>query len=205
MNAATVFRDRWLWVVDKPAGLATQDDGGEDLTAQLARQVPYLGVHHRLDQPASGLVLFTLDEGVNAAIAAGFREHTIRRTYLAVLDGELAAPATWAWKVDGKSARTHVEPLGRAGGRTAARVTLETGRKHQIRVHAGLAGLPLVGDRRYGGDAGRAWPRLALHAARLELDHPIPTERGLGPLALAAPLPADLAPLWERSGGPAGP
>ncbi len=193
----TVYRDRWLWVVDKPAGLATQDDGGDDLVSLLRPQVPYLGVHHRLDQPASGLVLFTTHESVNAAIAEGFREHKIRRTYLAVLDGDLEAPVTWAWKVDGKNARTHTAPLGRAGGRTAVELTLETGRKHQIRVHAALAGLPLVGDRRYGGDSGRAWPRLALHAARLALDHPA----GAGPLAIEAALPADLLPLWERSGG----
>lgn len=200
----TVFRDRWLWVVDKPAGLATQDEGGQDLAALLGRQVPYLGVHHRLDQPASGLVLFTTHESANAAIAAGFREHTIRRTYLAVLDGELDGPVTWAWKVDGKNARTHAVPLGRAGGRTAVELTLETGRKHQIRVHAALAGLPLVGDRRYGGDAGRAWPRLALHAARLTLDHPLAHTDRDGPrsLALTAPLPADLAALWAGSGGP---
>jgi 23S rRNA pseudouridine1911/1915/1917 synthase len=193
-----IYRDRWLLVVDKPAGMATQPAPGElDLHTTLMKAHGYVGLHHRLDQPASGLVLFTLDRSVNDAIAKGFREHTIRRTYRAVLDGH-AVDATWDRPVEGKPARTDVRVVGRGAGASAVECELHTGRTHQIRVHAALAGRPILGDRRYGGDAGRRWTRLALHAWRLELTHPVTGQ----PLVATAELPEDLAPLWKQAGGP---
>jgi 23S rRNA-/tRNA-specific pseudouridylate synthase len=84
-----------------------------------------------------------------------------------------------------------VEVLGVARGRSAVRLRLETGRKHQIRVHAALAGAPVLGDRRYGDEAARAFPRLALHASELALAHPTTGER----LTVTAPTPPDL-PAW---------
>lgn len=196
-----VFADRWLLVVDKPAGLATQATraGEPGLYDQLQAHERYLGLHHRLDQPASGLVLFTRDKAVNGAIAAGFRDHTIARTYLAVLwGGPLDDRTTWDVPLDGKRARTHVTVLGRDAGLSACRVVLETGRLHQIRRHAAMAGHPILGDRRYGGQAGRELSRLALHAAGLGLEHPRTHER----LDLRAPLPDDLREAWVRAGGP---
>ncbi len=120
-----------------------------------------------------------------------FRTHAIRRRYLAVLSGDLEVAATWDRPVEGRTARTHVTPLARAHGLTLVEAELETGRKHQIRVHAALAGLPVVGDRRYGEEAGRRWPRLALHAFALEANHPA-TDTAL---SLQAPVPADLEAL----------
>lgn len=196
------YQDDWLLVVDKPSGLPTQagrDEGGtpvEDLFTALRRDHPRLALHHRLDQPASGLVLFTRDPRANAAIARAFREHTIARIYRAVLVGE-ATDATWAQRLDGKEARTDVRVIGRGSGLTAVEVSLHTGRTHQIRRHAALAGRPIAGDRRYGAEAGHRWPRLALHAWRLELAHPITGAR----LAVESPLPPDLAPLWAEAGG----
>ena len=70
-------------------------------------------------------------------------------------------------------------------------VDLKTGRTHQIRRHAVQSGHPVVGDRRHGGAAGRLWPRLALHAARLALGHPATGE----PLVIESPLPSDLTGL----------
>jgi len=194
-----VFRDRWLLVVDKPSGLATQPtrEGDDNVYDRLVAREGYVGLHHRLDQPASGLVLVTLDEAVNPAVAAAFRDHTARRTYRAVLWGD-AVDAVWSAPIDGQRARTRVRVLGRDNGFTAAEVSIETGRTHQIRRHAALAGAPIVGDRRYGAEAGTAWPRLALHAARLELAHP----RTGAPLTFEAPLPDDLVELWTLSGGP---
>lgn len=199
MNPVTLFRDDWLWVVSKPAGVPTQADraGTPDLVAALSRHTDYLGVHHRLDQPASGIVLFTVDTRANAAIAQAFREHTIERTYLAVLTGDLDGPERWAAPIDGRPATTHAAPLGRGAGLSAAQLRLETGRTHQIRRHAAQAGLPLAGDRRYGADQSHAWPRLALHAAALAVTHPRTGTRH----RWTAPLPDDLAPLWRRAGG----
>lgn len=192
------FEDPYLLVVDKPHGLATQGtrDGEPDLYGILGADRPYLALHHRLDQPASGLVLLVLDPTVNAAIAAGFREHRIARTYLAVLAGE-ARDAVWDRPVEGRSARTLVRALGHGEGLSAVQIGLETGRQHQIRQHAAMSGRPVVGDRRYGGDAGRRWPRLALHAAKLGFVHPVSGET----IVVESPIPDDLAELWTRAGG----
>jgi len=194
-----VFRDRWLLVVDKPCGLATQPtpERDDNLYDRLVAIETYVGLHHRLDRPASGLVLLTLDPDANASIAAAFRDHTARRTYRAVLWGD-AADTVWDAPIEGRKARTRVRVVGRGNGFTAAEIALETGRTHQIRRHAALAGVPIVGDRRYGAEAGRAWPRLALHAFRLALAHP---STG-APMTFEAPLPADLTELWTLAGGP---
>jgi 23S rRNA-/tRNA-specific pseudouridylate synthase len=197
MNWHTVHKDRWLIVVDKPYGLPTQapKGGGENLYDQLRKVHPYVGLHHRLDTPASGLVLFTLDKAANSAIAEGFRTHTIARQYQVVVVGDPGPSGTWDGPIDGKSARTHFTRIGTGGGLAVLSVQLETGRTHQIRRHATMNGHPIAGDRRHGGAAGRLWSRLALHACALELAHPVK-----GPaLSLSAPVPVDLAELWAQA------
>ena len=123
MNPTTLFRDDWLWVVAKPAGVPTQADraGSPDLAAALSRHTDYLGVHHRLDQPASGVVLFTVHPGANAAIAAAFRDHTIERTYLAVLTGDLDGPEVLDAQCPARRVRRH-------RGRLRAAVRVPRGR-----------------------------------------------------------------------------
>jgi 23S rRNA-/tRNA-specific pseudouridylate synthase len=192
------FQDRWLVVVHKPAGLPTQAarGGSDNVFDRLRAQHDYVGLHHRLDAAASGLVLLTLDRSANAPVAAAFQQHDIERRYLAVLTGQARA-GTWSWPVQRKRAGTHVEVLGHGGGLTAAALQLDTGRKHQIRVHAAMAGTPIAGDRTYGGDSTRRYPRLALHAWRLALRHPVTG----APLEVEDPLPDDLQPLWAEAGG----
>ncbi len=193
-----IFRDRWLLVIDKPHGLPTQPtrDGDDSVFTRLQRQEPYVALHHRLDQPASGLVLFAVDPSVNEALTEAFREHDLDRVYAAVLSGVPAAKV-WDRPIEGKPAKTHVEVIGKASGLCAARLTLDTGRTHQIRQHAAFAGTPLLGDRKYGGEMGRRWPRLALHACQLAFKHPMTGAQ----IALEAPIPADLIELWNRAGG----
>ncbi len=195
------YRDRWLLVVDKPCGLPTQGTrtGEEGLYEQLRAQEGEVFLHHRLDQPASGLVLFALHSNANKGITEGLRGHTIERRYRAMLYGTASA-GWWTGRVDGKAARTEVRVESVGAGMTAVALSLETGRKHQLRVQAALQGTPILGDRRYGGDAGRAWPRLALHAAELRFRHPVTGEA----VAVSSPLPDDLQPLWERHGGKRG-
>lgn len=199
MEPVIVYQDRWLLAVNKPMGLPTQaraDREGMDLFSWVLAREPLAALHHRLDQPASGLVLFAVHPDANKGLTEGFREHRIARRYQVVLAGDALA-GSWDWPVDGKAARSEVHPLASDNGFTAARVSLDTGRKHQIRIHAAMAGTPVVGDRRYGAEAGRMWDRLALHAAELHLAHPVTG----GSLTLRAPLPDDLAPLWEAAGG----
>ncbi|MEO0604307.1 MAG: pseudouridine synthase, partial [Myxococcota bacterium] len=152
---------------------------------------------HRLDTVASGLVLFAVDPVVNAALTEAFRSHAVRRTYRAVVVGTGLAEETWDFRVDGKTARTRIAPLGTGRGCTAVRLHPETGRKHQLRVHAAMAGFPMCGDRRYGGEAARRWPRLALHASQLGFAHPVSGEA----TTVESPLPDDLVELWPASGG----
>jgi len=193
-----IHRDRWLLVVDKPAGLATQPtrSGEANLFDRLREEEPYVALHHRLDRPASGLVLLAVHREVNAALARAFREHAVERTYRAVLYGE-AVGGQWGRPLEGRPALTEVVRLGQGSGMTAVEVRLHTGRLHQIRRHAAMEGTPVAGDRRYGGEAGRAWPRLALHACRLSLVHPVTGAR----LVAESALPADLEPLWALAGG----
>jgi 23S rRNA pseudouridine1911/1915/1917 synthase len=192
------YRDEWLLVVDKPSGIPTQPAPGrtDDVYTLLAASEPYVGLHHRLDQAASGLVMLTRQTDVNAAIAEGFRTHAIGRQYQAVLVGA-AADATWDRPIDGKPAKTRVQLVGRGNGLSAVRLDLETGRTHQIRQHAAFAGRPIAGDRKYGGDAGRRWSRLALHAASLRFTHPVTGAA----VEVTSPIPDDLAEIWARAGG----
>jgi 23S rRNA-/tRNA-specific pseudouridylate synthase len=190
-----VFRDRWILVVDKPAGLPSQapKGGGDNVHDLLRASEPYVALHHRLDAAASGLLLVGLDRSVNAALAEAFRAHAIARTYLAVGCGD-ARDGVWDRPVEGQAASTRVEVVGRGGGRSALRLRPETGRKHQLRVHAALAGVPLLGDRAYGGDPAE---RLALHAAELALVHPATGET----VTLSSPLPPELLGAWAAAGG----
>jgi 23S rRNA pseudouridine1911/1915/1917 synthase len=191
------YRDRWLLVVDKPAGLPTQParKGPTDsVYTRLQAREEHVALHHRLDAAASGLLLFALHPDANRGLAEGFRSHAIERTYAAVADGWVET-TTWSTPVKGKPATTVVRAVGHGEGTTALQLHLKTGRKHQLRVHAAMHGHPLLGDRTYGGEVGRRWPRLALHAVRLELDHPVTGVR----LSIASPLPDDLRALWDQS------
>lgn len=199
-----VWADDELVVVDKPAGVPTQPDAdrrGGDLLAWVVARWPDATLVHRLDQPASGLVVFARSDAARRELADALQTHRLDRRYRAVLAGGADAwgeAANWSWRVDGRPARTDVRRVGAAGGLLAVEASLHTGRTHQIRQHAATAGTPILGDRRYGGDAGRWHPRLALHAWRLTVEHP-----QQGTLTLEAALPEELAALWTRAGGPA--
>jgi 23S rRNA pseudouridine1911/1915/1917 synthase len=162
--------------------------------ARLMARRAYVGLHHRLDTPASGLMVLAVDRRANAGLAEQFAGHTAGRTYAAVLYGN-ASGGTWVRPVQGKSARTTVEIVGHGAGLSAARLEPHTGRKHQLRIHAALAGTPICGDRRHGGEAGTRWPRLALHATALRIVHPVTGES----LQLHAPIPDDLVDIWTHA------
>lgn len=182
-----IHRDDVLLVIDKPAGLPSQrTKRGEPGVYEILRErETYVGLHHRLDRRASGLLVLSLHKSVNKALTAGFRKHAITRTYIALCEGHVE-DASWDWPVDGKRARTDVHALEhRPDGVSVVRCTLHTGRLHQIRQHAAMNGTPLVGDRMYGGDLSRPWDRLGLHAAELSLVHPKTGER----CTWSAPLP----------------
>ena len=194
LSAPVRHQDDFIIVVNKPHGLASQataEGTKPNLYGQLCAQFPYVGLHHRLDTPASGLVLFTLDKRANKSVAHAFAGHHVDRRYLAVVVGDPGPSGTWSTPIGDKVARTHFERLSSADGMSLIEARLETGRTHQIRIHAARAGHPIIGDRRHGGMASRLWPRLALHAVFLGLRHP--KDRAL--LNVWAPPPTDLAGL----------
>jgi len=181
-----VHEDARVVVVDKPAhqlsyGSELGDVGS--LSYALSRRYgAEATLMHRLDKPASGLLVVARDAGATAALTPQVREHRMSRSYLAIAagvptpgwcetplvkDGRKVRPAGPG--EDGMPARSHVEILREDGGASLVRVTLETGRTHQIRVHMMSLGAPLVGDRMYGGPSAS---RVCLHAAHLGFTHP---------------------------------
>jgi 23S rRNA pseudouridine1911/1915/1917 synthase len=193
-----VHEDADVVVADKPGGLLTAPTPESDrnnlahaLAEQLGRRVL---VVHRLDLDTSGLLVFALTDEANRILAERFREHDVERMYLAVLQGLLAGDEhTVEAPVGGRRAVTRFSVVERFAGRgaTLVRCVLETGRTHQIRLHARHLGHPVLGDRRYGeaAPAGEP-PRLALHATVLGFRHP----RSGVALRFESPWPEDLSP-----------
>jgi RluA family pseudouridine synthase len=173
--------DDWV-AVDKPAGMPTQparDREQRSLEELLRLRFREIWLVHRLDTPTSGVVLFAKRPEAAAGLSALFAAGQIRKTYLAIIERELREERIVETPVQGRSARTTFHPLRSDGLTTLAEVVIETGRTHQIRIHAASIGHPVVGDRRYG--SGTRAKRLMLHAWKLEhasfgtLEAPPPT------------------------------
>ena len=220
---AIVFEDDDLLVVDKEAGRVVHPAAGNwsgtllngllDRYPQSAA-LPRAGIVHRLDKDTSGLMVVGKSLVAVTALVRAIAGREVRRRYLAIAHGKAPAAAfsveapigrdpqmrlRMAVTGSGKAARTDVERIASDGVLSALRCTLHTGRTHQIRVHLASRGLPLVGDRLYGGRPAEGIERQALHAAQLAFAHPLSGR----PLAFASPLPADLAPAWRQLTGSA--
>ena len=185
-----LYHHQGILVVNKNFGLPSQPskDGSDNLFDLLRKDFPQLALHHRLDQVASGLVLCTSNPRWNKSIATAFRTHRIQRNYYAWVLGTPESKGSWTQKLDSKQAHTDFTLLQTKDDISLLEIQLQTGRTHQIRRHAQLAGYPLIGDRKYGSLAGRLWPRLALHAYRLCFEHPATREE----ISISCPIPPDL-------------
>ena len=211
-----LFEDGEALVIDKPAGLPIERPrkGGPALDDHFAQlrlgfQRDPLPVH-RIDTDTSGCLLLARNPKAHRRFARAFEERLVEKRYLGILDGvpgasegtiELSlakiSSAEKGWRMiaakKGKPSVTHWRVLETVGGKALVEFRPETGRTHQIRIHA-LAGLgrPLLGDPVYGDGAtgiGRA-PRTMLHAAQIVV--PRATKPAI---AAIAPLPADFAAL----------
>jgi 23S rRNA pseudouridine1911/1915/1917 synthase len=219
MPLKIVYEDADLLVIDKPAGLVVHPGAGVPdrtlLNALLAHapmlaRVPRAGIVHRLDKDTSGLIVVAKNVPAQANLASQLAERTMRRTYLALVQGDPPAGGTIDAPVGrdarertrmavthrGKPARTAYRVIERFGIAALVECRLETGRTHQIRVHFQHIRHPLVGDPVYRRGARRAigFTRQALHAAELTLRHP----RDGRVMTWRSPLPRDLRGLLER-------
>ena len=226
-----VYEDEQIIVVNKPAGLVVHPGAGNpDGTLSNAllyaypqlTSVPRAGVIHRLDKDTTGLLVVARTIQAHKSLVEQLQAREFERQYLALCVGVIHSGGTvdkalgrhpvqrtrMAVVTSGKEAVTHYRVEERFRAHTLLRVSLETGRTHQIRVHMAYIHHPLVGDPLYGGrlkiGAGcnqefsqqlRSFKRQALHATRLGLKHPNSGEE----LVWEAAMPEDMQALIESA------
>jgi 23S rRNA pseudouridine1911/1915/1917 synthase len=217
------FEDDHLLVIDKPAGVVVHPAPGHEtgtLVQALEGRVAggdeswRPGIVHRLDMDTSGLLVVAKSDAVHRALQELIRAREMKREYLALVDGRPDARSGTIDAPIGRDRRdrtahstatdrpreavTHFAIEEAFPRSTLLRVTLDTGRTHQIRVHLAAIGLPVCGDRQYGGGvcgARLGLTRQFLHAARLVFAHPV-----TGALvACESNLPADLRAASEAA------
>lgn len=217
MMLQVFYEDNQVLVAVKPQDVPSQPDvSGDESFLDAAREyirikynkpgAAYLGLVHRLDRPAGGLMVFARTSKAAARLSAQIREGRFDKTYYAVVRG---APDPEAVLEDylqkdtarntsrvvqknaagAKFARLSYRLCAAAGDLALVRIQLDTGRAHQIRVQMQHAGHPLAGDYRYGGPPA---DHLCLWAARLAFDHPTKKER----MEFVCPWPDE--PPWNR-------
>jgi len=191
MPVEIVFKDRALFVINKPPGLVVHPGAGNSrhtlqnallaLDPKLA-VVPRAGLVHRLDKDTSGLLVVARTPEVHTALVAALAEREIERHYIALCSGVMTGGGTidepigrhrsqrtkMAVRSDGRPSVTHYRLMKRFRAHTLLHVQLESGRTHQIRVHLAHIGYPVVGDPVYGGR--RRFPAAASPALIKELD-----------------------------------
>lgn len=225
IRGAVIHEDERLLVLDKPAGVAVH--GGSGVSSgviealRALRPGESLELVHRLDRDTSGCLLVARDAATLRTLHALLRTDGFEKRYLALLKGRwqlgekridvplrtdtrVGGERTVRADAAGKPSRSHFRPL-QFFGRTATlvEVTLDTGRTHQIRVHAAHAGHPVAGDEKYGDETFNSGlralglTRMFLHASSVSFTWP----QG-GPFSVNAPLPPDLKALLERLAEP---
>ncbi len=223
LSTRTLYEDKDIWVLNKPAGMAVHGGSGQSLgvieAARMMRpDLPYLELVHRLDRDTSGCLILAKRRSALKFLHDTLRTGGMDKTYIALVMGRFApgrrrvdAPlqknqlrsGERMVRVDaaGKASTSVFEALSSGPAASLVRVTLLTGRTHQIRVHAAHLGHPLAGDEKYGDAAfnemtrGHGLKRLFLHAWRLG----VPAREG-GRVEITAPLPGELTGILEVLG-----
>ena len=180
-----LFNDDDIIVVIKPPGITS-----EELHRKLRLHLGLIYLTHRLDREVSGVMIFAKSYEVEKALENGW--HNNAKIYLALTEGVPSKPEgiieSWLSETkvlrvysgpqteNAKHAITHYRVLKTTKQGTLLEVRLETGRKHQIRVHLSDMGCPIVGDQKYGART-KMQGRIALHAYKLALNHPVSGKR----------------------------
>lgn len=215
-----IYEDDAIIVVDKPAGIVVHPGAGNrqgTLAAGLLHRFPEIegvgsvdrwGLVHRLDRDTSGLLVVARTSYAHESLSRMLSQRLVKRHYVALVVGQMEMPRgtidapIGPDPVDprkrrvvlgGRPARTHYRVAERFDDVTLLDVEIETGRTHQIRVHLATIDHPVVSDPWYGRPWRVGSPRVFLHAARLELAHPVTGEE----LDFSSPLPSDLSEVLE--------
>lgn len=194
-----LYQDEYLLVVNKPSGLLTLSGkhpaNKDSVHHRIVQLFPTATMLHRLDFGTSGLLIIALNKQINAHITKQFQERTVKKTYVALLQGHLKQdsgildypiakgefPLQKICHETGKPAQSHYQVLKRLNSYkgkncqvTRVRFTPITGRTHQLRIHSQAIGHPILGDDLYANDEAYSMvKRLMLHAESIEFDHPI--------------------------------
>jgi 23S rRNA pseudouridine1911/1915/1917 synthase len=198
-----IYEDRYMVVIDKPVGLLSvplDEETSRRHALGLLRQhydTDQIFAVHRIDRETSGILLFARGKQSEEKFDELFEKHAILREYYAIVEGRLKEnEGSWKSKLlelpsfhviespEGKDATTHYTVIRRSAKYTYLKLMLETGRKHQIRVHCQMAGHPVVGDQRYGS-VENPLKRLCLHACTLGFMHPFTRKE----VKFSSPLP----------------
>jgi 23S rRNA pseudouridine1911/1915/1917 synthase len=215
-----LYEDNHCLAVNKPAGLLSQGDrSGEPSLVDVASEYlktrygkpgeAYLGLLHRLDRPASGVMILAKTGKAAARLSEQFRSGTIGKLYWAIVEG--APPnGSGIWTdvlakdrranrsftqaeegFAGKEASVEYRVVERWASRSKLELEPRSGRSHQLRVQLSSRGFPIVGDIKYGSrvrlKALAGCLRIALHARQVTFSHPTRRE----PITIVAPVPAD--------------
>lgn len=208
-----LHEDDDIVVLEKPEGLlsvATDFENRATVHAFLKKQFHNRRVYpvHRLDRETSGVMLFAYNEKARDLIKTQFEQHTIDKTYFAIVEGEMAL-GKGAWESyleeddfyfvrstndsqNGKLAITHYSVLKTQKNYSLLKLKPQTGRKNQLRVHCSESGHPIAGDKKYGARTNPI-KRVCLHAEKIAFTHP-KTERRM---TFSAPLPEPFLKLFS--------
>ena len=193
-----IYEDNHLLVVEKPINVPVQADksGDEDLLTMLKKYLKekynkpgdvYLGLVHRLDRPVGGVMVFAKTSKAASRLSKQVQKHEFKKIYMAVIEGKVSESGTFKDKLkkdektnitrvseDGKEAELSYNLIGFVNNLSLVRISLKTGRSHQIRVQFASRKIPLYGDQKYNPNAVK--DHIALFASKLEFKHPITKE-----------------------------
>lgn len=193
-----IYEDNHLLVVEKPINVPVQADksGDEDLLTMLKKYLKekynkpgdvYLGLVHRLDRPVGGVMVFAKTSKAASRLSKQVQKHEFKKIYMAVIEGKVSDSGTFKDKLkkdektnitrvseDGKEAELSYNLIGFVNNLSLVRISLKTGRSHQIRVQFSSRKIPLYGDQKYNTKAVK--DQIALFASKLEFKHPITKE-----------------------------
>jgi 23S rRNA pseudouridine1911/1915/1917 synthase len=205
-NLKILYEDNYLIIINKPEVLLSVPSDNENVPNILAILRKYYNNNeifavHRIDKETSGVMIYAKGIESREKIDEMFKNHFFKRVYLAIVQGNVKDDfGTWKSRLieldnfqvvptedesKGKIAITHYKVLKRLKKYNYLELTLETGRKHQIRVQAKEFGHPIVGDKRYGLKSIDPISRICLHAYLLEFDHPFFNKK----MSFNAPIP----------------